>query len=164
MAAPLVFLKNIVGLWLLQESRRAWSAEGQDYDYAELNRLAAEAEPLRSLVAPNDPRFLAPNDMPAEIAAYCRDTGQPVPETAGQFTRCILESLALLYRDVLDTIEELTGRTIRLCTSSAEAAKVTCSTNVQRRDWTYRDCRTSGSHSCRQHIDSGHFHGRIGFP
>lgn len=107
------FLKNIVGLWLLQESRRSWAGQGNEYDYSQLNQLAGEAEPLRSLVHPNDPRFMAPDDMPTAIADYCRETNQPVPETPGQFTRCVLESLAFLYGEVLDTIESLTGRTIK---------------------------------------------------
>lgn len=107
------FLKNIVGLWLLQESRRAWQRQGHDYDYAEINQLAEAAEPFRSLIDPGDPRLLSPTDMPAAIAAYCRDTDQPVPETPGQFARCILESLAILYAQTLDTIESLTGRTIK---------------------------------------------------
>ena len=107
------FLKNIIGLWLLQESRRAWEKQGNTLDYAEINRLAEEAEPLRSLINPNDPRFLAPDDMPETIAGYCRETGQPVPETPGQFARCILESLALLYAECLEQLEELTGRGIK---------------------------------------------------
>ncbi|MCM2374457.1 rhamnulokinase [Aporhodopirellula aestuarii] len=107
------FLKNIVGLWLLQESRRAWLRQGNEYDYAEINKLAEAAEPFRSLIDPDDPRFLSPADMPEAIAGYCRDTKQPVPESPGQFARCILESLALLYRSTLDTIERLTGRTIK---------------------------------------------------
>ena len=106
------FLKNIVGLWLLQESRRTWQRQGQQLDYAELNRLAEEAEPFRSLVNPNDERFLKPEDMPAEIATFCRETGQPEPETPGQFARCILESLALLYGQSLDDLEGLTGRKV----------------------------------------------------
>jgi len=107
------FLKNIVGLWILQESRRAWAAAGNDLDYAVLNELAAEAGPLRSLINPNASRFLKPGRMPEKIGAYCRETGQPAPETPGQFTRCILESLALLYRRTLDEIESVTGRTVR---------------------------------------------------
>ena len=106
------FLKNIVGLWILQESRRDWAQKGMELDYAEINRLAAEAEPFRSLINPDDPRFLKPDDMPAKVASYCRDTGQPEPETPGQIARCILESLALLYRQSLDAVEELTGRKI----------------------------------------------------
>jgi len=106
------FLKNIVGLWILQECRRTWVAGGSDIDYAELNRLAAEAEPLRSLINPNATRFLKPDGMPDKIRAYCRETGQPEPETHGQFTRCILESLSLLYNHTLGELEQLTGRTI----------------------------------------------------
>lgn len=106
------FLKNIVGLWLLQESRRAWARQGLQLDYAEINRLAEEAEPFRSVVNPNDARFLKPQDMPEEIAASCRESGQPEPETPGQFARCILESLALLYGQSLDVLEQLTDRQI----------------------------------------------------
>ena len=106
------FLKNIVGLWILQESRRDWAQKGMELDYAEINRLAAEAEPFRSLINPDDPRFLKPDDMPARIAGFCRETGQPEPETPGQIARCILESLALLYGKALATVEELTDRKI----------------------------------------------------
>ncbi len=106
------FLKNIIGLWVLQESRRAWVQQGRDLDYATLNREACHAEPFRSLIHPAAERFSQPDDMPAKIAAYCRDTGQPPPETPGQFTRCILESLALLYRATLAEVETLTGQSI----------------------------------------------------
>jgi rhamnulokinase len=90
------FLKNIVGLWILQESRRVWSSNGVKLEYDEINRLAESAEPFRSLIDASDDRFLNPTDMPATIATFCRETGQPEPETPGQFARCILESLALL--------------------------------------------------------------------
>ena len=102
-------LKNIVGLWLVQECRREWERAGGDFDYATLTRLAAESAPLRSLITPADPRFLAPDAMPERIAAACRETGQPVPETPGQFIRCALESLALEYRRTLRQAEELAG-------------------------------------------------------
>lgn len=107
------FLRNIIGLWLLQECRRQWEREGNVLDYAGLNYLADEVEPFRSLINPNAARFLQPANMPEAIAGYCRETGQPEPETPGQFARCILESLALLYGDTLATLEQLTGRTIR---------------------------------------------------
>lgn len=106
------FLKNIVGLWILQESKRAWAREGRQLGYAEIERLAAEAQPFCSLIDPNAPRFLQPDAMPEKIAAYCRETGQPVPETPGQFARCVYESLALSYRSALDSIEQVTGRSI----------------------------------------------------
>jgi rhamnulokinase len=102
-------LKNIVGLWLVQECRREWARAGQDFDYATLTQLAAEAEPFRSLINPADPRYLAPDAMPERIATACRASGQPVPETPGQFVRCVLESLALEYRRTLRQAEELAG-------------------------------------------------------
>ncbi len=106
------FLKNIVGLWLLQECRRTWSLAGPKFSYAELAAAAETAPAFRSLINPADPRFLKPDDMPARIAAYCRETGQPEPETPGEMTRCIYESLALLYRRTLDEIESVTGKHI----------------------------------------------------
>lgn len=107
------FLKNIVGLWILQECRRDWEGAGTKWDYAELNRLATDATPLRTLINPDDPRFLKPGDMPEKIQSFARETGQPVPASPGEFTRAILESLALLYRHTLSNIEQLTGRTIK---------------------------------------------------
>ncbi|MCG3149277.1 MAG: Rhamnulokinase [Verrucomicrobiae bacterium] len=104
------FLKNIIGLWILQECRRAW---GGKYDYAELAKLAEAAAPLRSLINPNDERFGQPDNMPDKIAAFCRETGQPVPANEGAYVRCILESLALLYRKTLDQIEQMTGKSIK---------------------------------------------------
>lgn len=101
-------LKNIGGLWLVQECRRHWADKGKNYDYAALTRLAAEAKPFRSLVNPADSRFLAPDDMPQKMASYCRETGQPEPTKPGEFVRCALESLALLYRRTLLMLEELT--------------------------------------------------------
>jgi rhamnulokinase len=106
------FLKNIVGLWILQESRREWARQGRELDYAALTREAQDAEPFRSLIDPRAARFLKPGDMPQKIVAYCRETGQPAPETPGQFVRCILESLALLYRVTIEELEQLTGRTV----------------------------------------------------
>lgn len=107
------FLKNIVGLWILQECRRTWAAANNDYSYAWLMEQAASAEPLRSLIHPSDERFMKPGNMPDKIVAYCRETGQAIPETPGQFTRCILESLALLYRQTIQEIELLTGRQLK---------------------------------------------------
>ena len=101
-------LKNIMGLWLVQRCKLAFAQRGKDIDYSELTRLATEASAFRSLVDPDRPEFLSPTDMPAAIAEECRRTGQPVPETEGQFIRCALESLALKYRMVLGWMEELT--------------------------------------------------------
>lgn len=101
------FLRNIMGLWLLQECRRIWNQQGREYDYSELTALAREAKPFKCIVNPDDPRFLRPADMPAEIAAFCRQTGQEVPQTKGEFVRCILESLALKYRFIIDKINNM---------------------------------------------------------
>ncbi|HEY5311958.1 MAG TPA: rhamnulokinase family protein [Pirellulales bacterium] len=102
-------LKNITGLWLVQECRRKWSQAGHDYTWDALNRLALEAPPLRSFVDPDDAAFLAPADMPAAIAEYCRRTSQNVPETPGEVIRVAIESLALKSRVVLAALEDLVG-------------------------------------------------------
>jgi rhamnulokinase len=104
------FLKNIIGLWIQQECRRAWNNK---YSYVELAHLASQSAPLKSLINPNDPRFGKPDNMPDKIAAFCRETGQPVPTTEGEFIRCVLESLALLYRRTLEQIEDVTGKPIK---------------------------------------------------
>lgn len=106
-------LKNLSGLWLVQECRREWSRQGHDMDYGTLTRLASEAPPFVSLVNPADEKFLAPDGMPERIAAWCRNTGQPAPATPGAFVRCVLESLALLYRRTMAQIQQLTGRQVQ---------------------------------------------------
>lgn len=106
-------LKNISGLWLVQECRRAWAADGREYDYATLAARAAEAPPFVTLINPADARFLAPDDMPARIAAWCRDHGEPVPASDGALVRSIFESLALLYRRTREQLEQITGESIR---------------------------------------------------
>jgi len=106
------FLKNIAGLWLVQECRRHWAAEGEQYDYDELTHLASEAEPFRTLVDTDHEPFVTPGDMPKKIADFARSTGQPAPETVGQFVRCCLESLALTYRLTVESdgyTADLTG-------------------------------------------------------
>ena len=104
------FLKNIMGLWLVQECRRTWSAAGRERSYAELTRAAEEAPAFGPLVDPDDGRFLPPGDMPGRVAAFCRETGQTGPACEGAVIRCLLESLALKYRWVLDRLEEVLGR------------------------------------------------------
>ncbi len=107
-------LKNIMGLWLVQQCKRAFEARGAKYDYAQLAQMAAKAAPLRSLVNLNDPRFLNPPDMPKAIQDFCRETRQPVPRTEGELVRCCYESLALKYGEVLASLEELTGETVEV--------------------------------------------------
>jgi rhamnulokinase len=104
------YLKNVLGLWLVQECRRTFARAGQEYTYDELTTAAAAAAPLRSIVDPDDSTFFAPGDMPARIAAYCRRTGQPVPDGVGAIVRCTLESLALKYRYVIESIETILAR------------------------------------------------------
>jgi rhamnulokinase len=105
-------LKNIVGLWIVQECRRHWAKEGKKYDFAMLEKLAADAPPFVSLINPDDPRFLSPDDMPKRIAEFCVETGQPAPANHGAYIRCIYESHALFYRVVVRRLERLTGRKI----------------------------------------------------
>jgi rhamnulokinase len=105
-------LKNIAGLWLLQECRRIWQQEGQQYSWDDLVQRASAAAPLVSLIAPDDSRFVAPKNMPAALGGFCEETGQAVPGSAGGIVRCILESLALRYRMVLGWLRELTGSPI----------------------------------------------------
>jgi rhamnulokinase len=102
-------LKNIMGLWLVQRCKHSFDARGLTHDYGQLVTLAEQAQPLRSLIDPDDRRFLSPADMPNAIQEFCRETGQPVPTTEGQLVRCCLESLALKYAVVLDQLEQLTG-------------------------------------------------------
>ena len=103
------FLKNISGLWLVQECRRAWASAGQEYSYSELTRKAAEAPAFRSLVDPNSAVFLSPGGMPGRLQRYCLEHGQPAPQSVGEFVRCALESLALAYRKVIGQLEQTLG-------------------------------------------------------
>lgn len=107
-------LKNVMGLWLVQECRRSFARQGRDYEYATLTKLAEDAEPFRSLIDPDSHEFLSPADMATAIQDWCRSHGEPVPETDGQLVRCALESLALRYRSVLAGIETLTGETVEV--------------------------------------------------
>jgi rhamnulokinase len=107
-----LMLKNVTGMWLIQESRRAWRTEGQEYDYDTLIKLASETPPLVSLLNPDDSLFMPPGRMPDRIRQYCAQTGQPVPESVGALTRCVFESLALRYRYVLHEMRALTGKKI----------------------------------------------------
>lgn len=105
-------LKNIGGLWLVQESRRAYARLGSDRTYDQLTRLAGEAKPLAAFVDPDHPSLLAPDDMPKAIRERCLETGQTPPEGIGATIRCCLDSLALKYRYVLNQLETITGRKI----------------------------------------------------
>jgi rhamnulokinase len=105
-------LRNVMGLWMVQEARRAWAAEdGFETSYADLSNMATGTRG-ESLVNPDDPGFLRPDDMPAAVQEYCRRTGQVVPTTRGEILRTILESLALRYRWVIEALETVSGTSV----------------------------------------------------
>jgi rhamnulokinase len=106
-------LKNIMGLWLVQECRRTWARAGQQWSYDELTARAQTAPAFAALVDPDDVNFLAPGDMPARLTAFCARTGQIPPDNEGAMVRCCLESLALKYRWVVNRLESILGTTIK---------------------------------------------------
>jgi rhamnulokinase len=106
------FLKNVMGLWLLQECRRTWAREGRDYSYEELARLAEAVPAAGPLVDPDHPAFLAAGDMPSRIRHFCEETGQKPPEEPAAVARCVFESLALKYRYAIEQAGELTGQPV----------------------------------------------------
>ncbi len=105
-------LRNVMGLWLLQRCRRAWEQQGSSYSYGELATMAASAPAFTALLDPDDPAFLNPPDMPAAIAEFCRRTGQKTPDGIAETVRCIVESLALKYRWVIERLEAVSGQKI----------------------------------------------------
>ena len=104
------FLKNIIGLWLIQESRRQWAREGEIYSYADLEKLALASEPFKCFIDPDAPEFVPHGNLPERVREYCRKTNQYVPETVGEIMRCIYESLAMKYRETFEKIKECTGK------------------------------------------------------
>jgi rhamnulokinase len=130
-------LKNVMGLWILQQCRRQWAREGSDHSYEELARLAEDAPPAGPLIDPDHPAFLAPGDMPSRIRSFCEKTGQNPPEQPPSVARCVFESLALKYRYAIEQARSLTGRTVEtvnvvgggsqndlLCQLTADAARL----------------------------------------
>lgn len=108
------FLKNIIGLWLIQESRRQWIREGKEYSFAELEKMADAAKPFACFIDPDAPEFVPAGNVPRRIQEYCERTGQNVPKTEGEIVRCINESLAMKYRNALEEIKECTGKDYRV--------------------------------------------------
>jgi rhamnulokinase/L-fuculokinase len=104
------FLRNVMGLWILQESRRQWQREGKDYSFSELSELCSTAKPLASFIDPDDPSFAAPGNMPERIRVYFQKTGQKAPEDVASTVRCIIDSLALKYRETIEKIADVTGK------------------------------------------------------
>jgi rhamnulokinase len=109
-----LLLKNITGLWLLQECVRQWQLEGQDLTWDSVVRAASGARALQSFFDPNNPIMQAGEDIPAVIRGYCAETGQSVPQTVGEIARCIFESLSLKYRSVLASLIALTRRDLSM--------------------------------------------------
>ena len=105
-------LKNIMGLWIIQECRREWKRQGRNYSWDDIVHMAEAEKPLRSIIDPDYHEFFKAGDMPEKIVRFCRRTGQPVPETDGQIARAIYESLALKYKWALERLEEIKGHKI----------------------------------------------------
>jgi sugar (pentulose or hexulose) kinase len=101
------FLRNTMGLWLLQRCLKDWEKKGESFGYDELASLASDSQEFKSIVDPDDHTFLNPPNMPEAVAEFCRKTQQPVPENKGEFVRCIYESLALKYRFLIDRINDM---------------------------------------------------------
>jgi rhamnulokinase len=108
-----LLMKNLTGLWIVQECVRVWEAAGRYYAWAELEAMASKAPAFRSYIDPSAAELQAPADMPAAIARYCVRTGQPVPESAGEVARCVFESLSFAYCDVVEELERIAGRKLR---------------------------------------------------
>ncbi len=106
------FLKNVMGLWILQECRRSWESEGKVFSYNELTSLANYSQPLKSFISPNDSIFLHSGNHPQLIKDFCKKTSQPIPETEGEIVRCLLESLALAYKGALNKLLKISGRKV----------------------------------------------------
>ncbi len=106
-------LKNNMGMWLLQQSRLIWERDGIRTNYMEENQLFQQATPFRSLIDPDDPRFFNPKNMLVELRAYCRETEQPIPQSRGEIIRCIIDSLVMKYKLVIDQLETLVERKIK---------------------------------------------------
>jgi rhamnulokinase len=114
LAGTFRFLKDIMGLWLVQQCRAAWASRGRAYDYEALAEMAAAAPGFRSWIDPDDPSFLKPGDMSTRIISFCERTGQTAPTSDAEVIRCVLESLALKYRYVLALLEEASGRRVEV--------------------------------------------------
>jgi len=108
------FLRNTMGLWLIQRCLKSWQEQGDSLGYDELESLAQEAQGFKCIVDPDDQSFLNPPDMPAAIVGFCRSTGQHLPEKKGEFVRCILESLALKYRFLMEKINAMRPKPVEV--------------------------------------------------
>ena len=104
------FLKNIMGLWLIQESRRQWKREGEDVSFNTLEQEALAAEPFKCFINVDDPSFSPAGNLPRRVVEFCKKTGQYVPQTRGEIMRCIYQSLAMKYKHTFNALGEISGR------------------------------------------------------
>lgn len=105
------YLKNISGLWLIQEIRRNFRSAGKDYSFNDMEQLARAEEPFNCFIDPDAPEFAAAGSMPEKIRKFCKKTNQPVPQNDGALIRCIYESLAMKYKFAMNQVSENTGKT-----------------------------------------------------
>ncbi len=108
------FMKNIMGLWLVQECRRQWDREGKKLTFAQLEQMCKDSKAFESFVDPDDESFISPGDMPQRVREFCKRTNQPVPVSEGEVIRCIMQSLAFKYRMTLETLEDITGNNLNV--------------------------------------------------
>ena len=104
------FLKNITGLWLIQESRRQWRREGEEVGFDTLEKEALASEPFKCFIDVDDPLFAPAGNLPLRVKEYCEKTGQYVPQTRGEVMRCIYQSLAMKYKYTFNKLKEISGR------------------------------------------------------
>jgi rhamnulokinase len=107
-----LLLKNLTGLWILQECARIWEATGRHYEWTKLEEAASKATAFRSFIDPSSSEFQSPPDMCAAVQLYCAKSSQPVPETAGEIARCVFESLSFAYRDTVESLQRITRRSL----------------------------------------------------
>lgn len=105
-------LKNIMGLWIIQECKREWDRKGELYSYGEMADMASQAAPFQSFIDPDNDVFYSPGQMPKKIQQFCKDTDQRIPETKADILRCVFESLAMKYRWSMEKLEEITGESL----------------------------------------------------
>ena len=154
-------LKNIAGLWIVQQCRTHWKRAGNDWSWDRLIQLADDAPSMVSVIDTDDPSFVAPDDMPAAIREFCRRTNQPVPASEGEIIRCALESLVLRYRLVLQSLEQLTDSELKtihivgggvqnrmLCQFAADACRDPWSPDPSKpQPWVTYSCKRLGPDS-----------------
>ena len=149
------FLKNVMGLWLLQECQRAWTREQQAQDYDTLLAEIDHVPAFAALIDPDDPRFLAPEHMPDAINDYLAEHGQRTLHTPSAFARCIMESLVLRYCEVLRQLERLTGGTIKgVHVLGGGSRNVKPESVAGRRVWRPCDRWANGGDRARQRVDA----------